>query len=142
MNDSEITSFFRGVAVLVGSAFGCARIPDRIHEIVASRGPRITVSVRDWRIRRMKTPWGAYTPKAGRTCRNSELSKKPPTSLQSAVVEGTPRPMIERTHDEHFRLILDRIISYWRLRLHQLDRANLAAEDMGQIPSSPGGVTR
>ena len=142
MNDSEITSFFRGVTVLIPNAFDRPRVLERIPEIVARREPRGSpLSVRDWRIRRMNTPCGTCTSKARRICLNSELVTKPPPCLESAVVEETPH-LIERRHNERFRTILDCIAPDWWLRLDQLNRAYFAAEDWGEIPSSPGRVPR
>lgn len=142
MNDSDITTFFRGVPVLLRSAFDGARVQDRIPEIVARRDPLIAVSERDSRTRRVNTPWGSRTRKAGRICLNAELAKKPPTCLEFVVVEETPHLMVERTHNEQSRIILDRIVPDRQLRLDQLDRAYLAAEDWGQTPSSPSGGPR
>ena len=141
MNDGQIMSFVCGVARLIRDTFDRARVRKRIPEIVARREPRMGVSVRDWRIRRMKTRWDTCTPEAVRICLSSGLAKKPPLRLESVVVQETPY-LIDRRHNERFRTILDRIIPVWQLRLDQLNRAHFPDEDWGEIPSSPSGVPR
>ena len=96
---------------------------------------------RDWRIRRMKTPCGTCTSRARPICLSPEMVTKPPPCFESAVAEETLH-LIERRHNERFRPKLDRMTPDWQLRLDQLNRAHFAAEDWGELPSSPGRVPR
>ena len=105
-----------------------ARLRERIPVIVAKWEPRIGVSVADWRIRRMKTRWGACNREAGRIWLNSELAKKPVSSLEYVVVHEMAH-LVEPRHDERFRSLLDRVMPSWRQRMDDLNREPLASEE-------------
>ena len=112
------------------------RLRERVPELVAKWEPRIGVAVAEWRIRRMKTRWGTCNPQARRIWLNSELAKKPVSSLEYVVVHEMIH-LIERGHNDRFRGILDRVMPGWRVRLEELNRANLAEEEWGAYPCHP-----
>ncbi|WP_423926925.1 M48 family metallopeptidase [Candidatus Palauibacter sp.] len=103
------------------------RMRERIPEIIAKWEPRIGVVVADWRIRRMKTRWGTCNREARRIWLNSELAKKPVACLEYVVVHEMVH-LIERSHSDRFRSILDRLMPQWRRRLDALTREPLASE--------------
>lgn len=105
-----------------------ARLREQIPAIIAKWEPRIGVSVADWRIRRMKTRWGACNREAGRIWLNSELAKKPVSSLEYVVVHEMSH-LVEPRHDERFRTLLDRVMPSWRQRMDDLNREPLASEE-------------
>jgi hypothetical protein len=111
-----------------------ARLRARIPEMVAKWEPRIGVTVADWRIRRMKTRWGTCNPEARRIWLNSELAKKPLSCLEYVVVHEMIH-LIERSHNNRFRQVLNRVMPTWRARLDELNRGYLADEEWG------GGVS-
>jgi len=107
-----------------------ARLRERIPEMIAKWEPTISVTVADWRIRRMKTRWGTCNPEARRIWLNSELAKKPVSCLEYVVVHEMVH-LIERAHNDRFRRILDRVMPGWRMRLDELNRAHLVDEEWG-----------
>ena len=114
-----------------------ARLRERIPKMIAKWEPKVGVTVADWRIRRMKTRWGTCNPDARRIWLNSELAKKPVSCLEYVVVHEMIH-LIERSHNERFRRILDRVMPGWRMRLEVLNRAYLADEDWSAVsPSLP-----
>ncbi len=104
-----------------------ARLRERIPEIIAKWEPGIGVLVADWRIRRMKTRWGTCNQEARRIWLNSELAKKPVACLEYVVVHEMVH-LIERSHGDRFRSILDRVMPQWRQRVDALAREPLASE--------------
>ena len=103
------------------------RMRERLPEMIAKWEPRIGVQVADWRIRRMKTRWGTCNREARRIWLNSELAKKPVACLEYVVVHEMVH-LIERSHSDRFRSILDRVMPQWRRRLDALTREPLASE--------------
>lgn len=76
----------------------------------------------------MKTRWGACNPQAGRIWLNSELAKKPLSCLEYVVVHEMAL-LVEPTHKERFREILDRTFPRWSLRGQELNHTPLADEE-------------
>ena len=117
------------------------RLHERVPEIIARWEPRIGVQVADWRIRRMKTRWGSCNAGARRIWLNSELAKKSLSCLEYVVVHEMAH-LVEPSHNERFRSILDQLMPSWRVRLDELNSAYLADEDWGGGPCSRFGVSR
>ncbi len=111
-----------------------ARLRERIPEIIAEWEPRIGVRVADWRIRRMKTRWGTCNAAARRIWLNSELAKKPLPCLEYVVVHEMVH-LVEPSHNERFREILDRAMPGWPLRADELNRAHLPDEGWEESPN-------
>ena len=105
-----------------------ARLRERIPAVIAEWEPRIGVRVADWRIRRMKTRWGTCNASARRIWLNSELAKKPPPCLEYVVVHEMVH-LVEPSHNEGFREIMDRAMPDWPQRADELNRAHLPDEE-------------
>ncbi len=58
---------------------------------------------------------------------NTELAKKPVRCLEYVVVQEMVH-LIELSHNERFRAILDRELPDWRQRLDELNSGHLADE--------------
>ena len=110
-----------------------ARLRERIPEIIAKWEPRIGVRVADWRVRRMKTRWGTCNTAARRIWLNSELAKKPLPCLEYVVVHEMVH-LVEPSHNERFREIMDRTMPGWSLRADELNRAHLPDERWEESP--------
>ena len=119
-------------AILYGWYRACLR--ERVPEIIAEWEPRIGVSVADWRIRRMKTRWGTCNAAARRIWLNSELAKKPLPCLEYVVVHEMVH-LIEPSHNERFREIMDRAMPGWPLRADELNRSHLPDEEWEASPN-------
>lgn len=90
--------------------------------------PVLGVEAVAWGVRRMRTRWGSCNPDTGRLLFNTELAKKPPECLEFIVVHELVH-LIERTHSERFRALMDRFLPDWPHRREVLNRAPLAHED-------------
>ncbi len=92
--------------------------------------PLLGVRVAEWRIKKMKTQWGACTVEASRIWLNLELAKKPIQCVEYIVVHELTH-LLERHHNERFHTLLERAIPQWRHYRDMLNRAPLAHEDWG-----------
>jgi predicted metal-dependent hydrolase len=84
----------------------------------------IGVEVAEWRVKQMKTRWGACNPDAGRIWLNLELIKKPASCLEYIVVHEMVH-LLERRHNEQFTAYMDRFLPQWRLLRDELNQAPL-----------------
>ena len=78
----------------------------------------------------MKTKWGSCNPERGTIRLNSELGKKSPERLEYVVVYELAH-LIEPTHNERFRAVMDRVMPSWPERRELLNSTPLAQEDWG-----------
>jgi predicted metal-dependent hydrolase len=85
------------------------------------------VEVADWRIKKMKTKWGACSVEARRIWLNLELAKKPVQCLEYIIVHEIAH-LIDRHHSDRFISIMDKHLPQWRLHQQQLNSAPLAHE--------------
>lgn len=85
------------------------------------------VEVDDWRIKKMKTKWGACTAEAHRIWLNLELAKKPVQCIEYIIVHEIAH-LIERHHNDRFISIMDKHLPQWRLYQQELNAAPLAHE--------------
>ena len=88
---------------------------------------KVGVTVNEVRIRRMKTRWGSCNADAGRIWLNLELAKKSPVCLEYILVHEMVH-LLERSHNDRFRLLMDTVMPNWRLFREELNRAPLAHE--------------
>jgi predicted metal-dependent hydrolase len=75
----------------------------------------------------MKTRWGSCNGHAGRIWLNLELAKKSPVCLEYILVHEMVH-LLERSHNERFRSLMDMVMPNWRLFREELNRAPLAHE--------------
>jgi len=83
------------------------------------------VHVTEWRIKKMKTKWGACNVEARRIWLNLELVKKPVQCLEYIIVHELAH-LIERRHNDRFIAIMDEHLPQWRLHRPELNSAPLA----------------
>ena len=101
-----------------------ARVPALREEWEAKVG----VTVRELRIKRMKTMWGSCNAEAGRIWLNLELAKKPPSCLAFVLAHEMVH-LLERRHNDRFIGLMDAAMPQWRICRDELNRAPLAHED-------------
>lgn len=99
----------------------------QIPQLLAKWRAKIGVAVNEVRIRRMKTRWGSCNAQAGRIWLNLELAKKSPVCLEYILVHEMVH-LLERSHNERFRSLMDTVMPNWRLFREELNRAPLAHE--------------
>ena len=79
-------------------------------------------------VRQMKTKWGSCSPKKATIRFNTALAKKPLACLEYVLVHELAH-LIEPTHSDRFRAILNRHLPHWPQLRSQLNRAPLAHEE-------------
>ena len=89
---------------------------------------KIGVTIYEIRIKRMKTLWGSCNVEAKRIWLNLELAKKPASCLMYILVHEMIH-LIERKHNDRFRVLMDEHLPQWRLYRDELNSAPLAHED-------------
>lgn len=100
----------------------------RVPAILKKWEPRVGVRVADVRIKKMKTLWGSCNKDAHRIWLNLELAKKQPSCLEYIAVHELVH-LIERSHNDRFRDLMDSRMPQWRLYRDELNRAPLAHAD-------------
>ncbi len=71
------------------------------------------VKARQLFIQRMKTKWGSCNPKAATIRINTDLAKKPRECLEYLVVHELTH-LIEPTHNDRFRALMDKFMPKWQ----------------------------
>lgn len=87
----------------------------------------IGVPLKEWGIKRMKTRWGTCNQKVGRIWLNLELVKKPVHCLEFIIVHEITH-LIERSHNDRFKALLDRSMPQWRHYKEELNCSILSHE--------------
>ncbi len=97
------------------------RLRTSIPRLIAAWEPFMGVTVKEWRIRKMKTRWGSCSFRKGRIWLSLELAKKPAHCLEYVIVHEMAH-LIEPSHSRRFWDILDRHMPDWRARRDELNR--------------------
>lgn len=97
------------------------RLKASIPRLIAVWEPFMGVTVKEWRIRKMRTRWGSCSIRNGRIWLSLELAKKPMRCLEYVIVHEMAH-LIEPSHNRRFWGILDRHLPDWRARKDELNR--------------------
>lgn len=82
--------------------------------ILIEKWEKITgLKVEQWGVKKMKTKWGTCNPNAKRIWLNLELAKKPIRCLEYIVVHEIIH-LLERTHNDNFKALMDKFLPNWR----------------------------
>lgn len=73
----------------------------------------IGVTVYDWKVKQMKTMWGACNIEKGRIWLNLELAKKPEECLEYIVVHEMVH-LLEKNHNERFHFLMSKYLPNWK----------------------------
>lgn len=98
-------------------------VPALIQEWEAQLG----VQVKRYFLQRMKTRWGGCNHRAGHIRLNTELVKKPKDLLEYIIVHEMGH-LLEPTHSERFKELLDQHYPTWRESRSELNELPLRAE--------------
>jgi predicted metal-dependent hydrolase len=82
------------------------------------------VQVNEWRIKQMKTKWGACNTVRKRIWLNLELAKKPIICIEYVVLHELAH-LIEPSHNTRFKAILDQHQPQWRIYRQMLNGKTL-----------------
>ena len=107
---------------------------DQIREaaapLFATWEPKIGVRHERLFVQRMKTRWGSCTPSTASIRLNTDLAKKPPECLEYILVHELIH-LIEPTHNERFRRLMNEHLPDWSRRREVLNRLPVRHEDWG-----------
>jgi predicted metal-dependent hydrolase len=96
--------------------------------LIAKWEPVMGVKVERLLVQRMKTKWGSCNHRACSIRLNSDLAKKPDEFLEYIVVHEMAH-LLEPSHNERFRELMDRFIPKWQLYRSQLNRLPISHDD-------------
>ncbi len=106
------------------------RLREFIMEKIQKWEEKIGVKVDEVSIRHMKTRWGTCNKKVRRILLNTELAKKPRSSVEYVLVHEMLH-LIEKKHNDQFVKLLDMHLPKWRSEKEELNRFILSHEDWG-----------
>jgi predicted metal-dependent hydrolase len=101
------------------------RLKEQIPVLISRWEGIIGVEIAEWRIKQMKTKWGACNIEQRRVWLNLELAKKSPRCLEYIIVHELVH-LLERHHNDNFVVLMDQFMPHWRLLRDELNRAPLA----------------
>ena len=107
-----------------------SELKNRIPALLERWQPIIGHEVSSWGIKRMKTKWGSCNIEQRRIWLNLELAKKPVECLEYVLVHELVH-LLERHHNEHFKLFMDKFLPNWRYSREVLQEEPLAYEAWG-----------
>ncbi len=82
------------------------------------------ISVKEFRIKKMKTKWGSCNQEHQRVWLNLELAKKPLHSLEYVLVHEMTH-FIEKNHTEKFKMLMTSFIPQWSQYKDELNNSKL-----------------
>jgi len=106
------------------------KLKSAITPLIAKWQPVLGVNVKGFFVQRMKTKWGSCSPTRGTIRLNTELAKKPRQCLEYIVVHEMLH-LLEPTHNERFRTLLDRFMPRWTERRKTLNSLPVRHEEWG-----------
>ena len=101
------------------------QLRDQMPALLEKWEPNLGVQASEVRIKKMKTRWGTCNSEVGRIWLNLELAKKPLVCTEYILVHELAH-LIERSHNERFRGLMDHLMPQWHLYRDQLNQAPLA----------------
>jgi len=104
------------------------KLKSAITPLIAKWQPILGVNVNGFFVQRMKTKWGSCSPTRGTIRLNTELAKKPRQCLEYIVVHEMIH-LLEPTHNERFRTLLDRFMPRWTERRRTLNSLPVRHEE-------------
>ena len=100
----------------------------KINKLIDKWQNIIGVNISSWKIQRMKTKWGSCNIDDKRLLFNLELAKKPIETIEYVVVHEMTH-LLERHHNENFKMLMDRSIPKWRVLRRRLNEDVLSSMD-------------
>jgi predicted metal-dependent hydrolase len=106
------------------------QLKNAVPPLIARWEPLMGVKANRFFVQRMKTKWGSCNPDAGNIRLNTELAKKPQECLEYIVVHEMAH-LLEPTHNDRFKALMDRFMPKWQFFLDRLNRLPVSHEDWG-----------
>ncbi len=97
------------------------QIKEVIPKLISKWEPILGVEVKYWGVKKMSTKWGTCNSDAGRVWLNLYLAKRPHRCLEYVVVHEMTH-LLERTHSDRFKELMDANYSNWRTVRDELNK--------------------
>ena len=97
-----------------------SQLKERIPELIEKYETKMGVSVKEFRIKKMKTRWGTCNTRVGRIWLSLELAKKSLGCLEMVVVHEMVH-LLERLHNPRFYNFMDEFMPNWKLYNEELN---------------------
>ncbi|MEG2917839.1 MAG: SprT family zinc-dependent metalloprotease [Clostridium sp.] len=102
------------------------QIKEQIPKLISKWEPILGVDVKEWGVKKMSTKWGTCNSVAGRIWLNLHLAKRPHKCLEYVVVHEMTH-LLERTHSDRFKELMDINYPNWRTVRDELNKFILEA---------------
>lgn len=99
-------------------------LKNQIPNLLTKWEKRTGITVKEARIKKMKTKWGSCNPKDKRIWLNLELAKKPQHCIEYIIVHEMVH-IIEKNHTEKFKSLLNTFMPNWTQCKQELNRGKL-----------------
>lgn len=100
----------------------------RIPTLIEKWEKLLNVSVNEWQLKQMKTKWGSCNIAKKRIWLNLELAKKPDSCLEYILVHEMVH-LVERHHNDRFRLYMDTYLPNWSQLKTELNNLPVSHSD-------------
>lgn len=97
------------------------QIKETIPKLIDKWQSIIGVEVKEWGVRKMQTKWGTCNSDVGRIWLNLYLAKRPQRCLEYVIVHELIH-LIEKTHNERFKELMDMHYPNWRTVRDELNK--------------------
>ena len=95
----------------------------------------VGVHCNEWKIKNMRTKWGTCNIEKKRIWLNLQLAKKFPQCLAYVITHELVH-LLERKHNEAFRMYMDRFLPNWSVIKEELNRQTLDYLENSPFPAS------
>lgn len=97
------------------------QIKEVIPKLISKWEPILGVDVKEWGVKKMHTKWGTCNSEVGRIWLNLFLAKRPYKCLEYVVVHEMTH-LLERTHSDRFKELMDTNYPNWRTVRDELNK--------------------
>jgi hypothetical protein len=94
-------------------------LTNEINELIEKWQEIIGIKIESWKIQKMKTKWGSCNIEDKQLILNLELAKVPVECIEYIIVHEIIH-LLERHHNDNFKILMDKYLSDWKSRKEQL----------------------
>ncbi len=107
-----------------------AKLKEMIPLLITKWGKVMSVEVKDFGIKKMKTKWGTCNIGAQRIWLNLELAKKPSNCLEYIIIHEMTH-LLERNHNTRFVALMNQFMPNWKEVKEELNRLPVSHTEWG-----------
>lgn len=105
-----------------------AQLHCTIEELISQWEKKIGIKINSWQIKKMRTQWGSCSIDKKNILLNLSLAKTPVECIEYIVVHEMIH-LLERHHNDNFKIHLDRFLPEWRSSRDILNQSILSFEE-------------